>query len=69
MGKNESLYYKKLRFMFPNIGFREGRFLRDLRMQLNEYSITHPNASYEEICSFYGKPEDVLADYISSREG
>ncbi len=69
MGKNESLYYKKLRCLFPNIGFSEGRFLRDIKLQLNEYSMTHPNASYEEICSFYGEPKDVLMDFISSREG
>ena len=64
MNKNCQLFYKRLRTLFPSIGFAEGKFLRDIKMQLRDYSIENPNAEYENLVKFFGNPEDVYVDYI-----
>lgn len=64
MNKNCQLFYKRLRTLFPSIGFAEGKFLRDIKMQLRDYSIENPNAEYEDVVKFFGNPEDVYMDYI-----
>ncbi len=64
MNKNCQLFYKRLRTLFPSIGFTEGKFLRDIKMQLRDYSIENPNAEYEDVVKFFGNPEDVYVDYI-----
>lgn len=64
MNKNCQLFYKRLRTLFPSIGFAEGKFLRDIKMQLRDYSIENPNAEYEDLVKFFGNPEDVYVDYI-----
>lgn len=64
MNKNCQLFYKRLRTLFPSIGFAEGKFLRDIKMQLRDYSIENPNAEYEDVVKFFGNPEDVYVDYI-----
>lgn len=65
MNKNCQLFYKRLRTLFPSIGFAEGKFLRDIKMQLRDYSIENPNAEYEDVVKFFGNPEDVYLDYIN----
>ena len=68
MNKNCQLFYKRLRTLFPSIGFAEGKFLRDIKMQLRDYSIENPNAEYEDVVKFFGNPEDVYVDYIKNQE-
>ncbi|HJD39452.1 MAG TPA: hypothetical protein H9913_05440 [Candidatus Blautia stercoripullorum] len=68
MNKNCQLFYKRLRTLFPSIGFAEGKFLRDIKMQLRDYSIENPNAKYEDVVKFFGNPEDVYVDYIKNQE-
>ena len=64
--KNENclLYYKVLKTLFPSSSFRESKFLLDVKKQLIEYSRLHPDCSYEDVTLFFGKPEDILCDYI-----
>lgn len=64
MNKNCQLFYKRLRTLFPSIGFAQGKFLRDIKMHLRDYSIENPNAEYEDVVKFFGNPEDVYVDYI-----
>lgn len=68
MIKNKScnLYYYTLRGLFPFIGIEEGRFLHDVKMQLHEFEILHPNCEYQEINSFFGSPEDIFKDYVNN---
>lgn len=68
MNKNCHLFYKRLRILFPSIGFAEGKFLRDIKMQLRDFSIEHPTGKYEDVVEFFGNPEDVYIDYIQSQE-
>lgn len=65
--KNHILYYNKLKSLFPRIDYREGRFLRDMKKQLKEFSMCHPNCSYQEIEDTFGKVEDVVYDYVQEQ--
>lgn len=67
MNKNCQLFYKRLRILFPSIGFAEGKFLRDIKMQLRDFSIENPGAEYEDVVEFFGNPEEVYIDYIHSQ--
>ena len=60
------LYYQKMKTLFPDIEYKEGRFLRDMKMQLREYSALYPDATYEEVEENFGKVEDVVYDYIEA---
>ena len=67
MNKNCQLFYKRLRILFPSVGFSEGKFLRDIKMQLRDFSMENPGAEYEDVVEFFGNPEDVYVNYIQSR--
>ncbi|SRR5699024_1054605 len=60
------IWYKQLRILFPNIGIKEGRFLKDIKLQLRDYSLLHINATYQDIIENFGRPEDIYAIYIES---
>lgn len=57
-------YFSILKAIFPRINFQEGRFLKDFRTQLEEYSMLHPGCTYDDIVNKFGTPEDVLSDYL-----
>lgn len=67
MNKNCQLFYKRLRILFPSIGFAEGKFLRDIKMQLRDFSIENPGAEYEDVVEFFGNPEDVYINYMHNQ--
>ena len=64
--KNCLLYYKILKALFPLTSFKEAKFLLDVKKQLVEFSILHPDCTYDDVIEFFGRPEDILVDYISS---
>lgn len=65
--KSCNLYYYTLKGLFPFIGIQEGKFLRDVKMQLQEFAILHPKCEYKEINSLFGSPEEVFKDYVNSQ--
>lgn len=65
--KNCLLYYNTLRSIFPSVGYKEGKFLRDLKDQIIEYSLVKPNCSYTDVEKVFGNAEDVVFEYISSQ--
>lgn len=65
--KNCLLYYNTLKSIFPSVGYKEGKFLRDLKDQIIEYSFEKPNCSYNDVEKIFGKAEDVVFEYISSQ--
>lgn len=68
--KNKAVakYIKILKELFLNLNYMEGKFLKDFRSNLIEYTIRHPGCSYEELVSEFGRPEEVLCDYISAQD-
>lgn len=67
MNKNCQLFYKRLKILFPSIGFAEGKFLRDIKMQLRDFSIENPGSDYKNVVAFFGNPEEVYVNYIQSQ--
>lgn len=67
MNKNCQLFYKRLKILFPSIGFAEGKFLRDIKMQLRDFSIENPGSDYKNVVAFFGNPEEVYVNYIQSK--
>ena len=61
------LYYSTLKGLFPFMGIKEIKFLRDVKMQLRDFSILHPNCTYKEISAYFGLPEEIFKDYINSQ--
>lgn len=49
------------------MGYKESKFLRDLKNQIIEYSLVKPNCSYEDVEKIFGNAEDVVFEYISSQ--
>lgn len=66
--KNCLLFYQELRKCFPSIGFEEGRFLRDIKLQLRDFSLINPNCSYEDIVEAFDSPQSLYHTYIESKE-
>lgn len=64
--KNCLLYYKVLKTLFSTTSFKESKFLIDVKKQLIEFSLQHPNCTYDDVIDFFGKPEDVFSNYINS---
>lgn len=69
MNKHCQLFYKRLRILFPSIGFAEGKFLRDIKMQLRDFSIENPGSDYEDVVAFFGSPEEVFVNYMQDKRG
>lgn len=58
-------YYISLKKLFPQMYYKEGRFLHDFRKSLNEYAISHPNCTYEDLENYFGKTEDIVSEYLT----
>lgn len=65
INKNCDTFYRNVKSLFPKVDFKEGRFLRDLRKQVEEYAIKFPTATYEDIEEAFGSPEDIIYDFFS----
>ena len=61
-------YYKVLKGLFPRLSFWNGKFLRDVKTQLRDFSILHPNATYDDVVDAFGLPEEVVEEYLNSQD-
>ena len=61
-------YYKVLKGLFPRLSFWNGKFLRDVKTQLRDFSILHPNATYDDVVYAFGLPEEVVEEYLNSQD-
>lgn len=64
--RSYEVFYKRVRCLFPNVGTKEGRFLKELKAHLQDFSLVHPNVTYEEIVNFFGTPEEIMKNYIET---
>lgn len=63
---NDEIFYQRVQCLFPSIGFKERKFLRELRFNLHDFSISHPNSTYEDIVYCFGLPEEIMINYVES---
>ena len=61
-------YYKVLKGLFPRLSFWNGKFLRDVKTQLRDFSILHPNATYDDVVYAFGLPEEFVVEYLNSQD-
>ena len=69
MKKNDScaMYYKVLKGLFPKLSFTEGKFLKDVKLQLRDFGVLHPNATYVEVIDAFGPPEQIVAEFLNNQ--
>lgn len=62
------IYISKVKALFPFVGTEEKKFLRTLRITLEDYCSTEKINTLEELENGFGKAEDAVHEYISSVE-
>ena len=69
MKKNDScaMYYKVLKGLFPKLSFTEGKFLKDVKIQLRDFGTIHPNATYDDVIDAFGPPEQIVAEFLNNQ--
>ncbi|MEF2879379.1 MAG: DUF6120 family protein [Blautia sp.] len=60
-------YYKILKELFPKLSFSEGKFLKDMKIQLRDYSLLYPNATYDDVINCFGLPEEIVAEFLKEQ--
>lgn len=40
--------------------------MKELKAHLQDFSLVHPNVTYEEIVDFFGTPEEIMKNYIET---
>lgn len=61
-------YYKKLKELFLNMNYMDGKFLRDFKLHLLEYAIAHPGCTYDELVEEFGTPKETFCEYVGAQE-
>lgn len=59
-------YLKQCRSFFPIYGKQEKKYLRNLKIQLQEYLFEFPNATYDDFIQHFGPPSDIIIDYYNN---
>ena len=60
-------YYRILKSIFPLKTFYEGKFLKEFKMSLIEYSIEHPHCTFNDLIEEFGTPQEILLEYMNAR--
>lgn len=61
-------YIKKVKTLFPYVGKAEKKYLDNLRLNAEDYCVNENVLSLSELEKGFGKPEDIVHEYISSIE-
>lgn len=61
-------YYRVLKGLFPRLSFWDGKFLKDVKAQLTVFSVSHPNATYDDVINTFGLPEEVVEEFLNSQD-
>ena len=59
-------YLRITKHLFPAMGAKERQYLKKLELTILEYCEEEKNVTYDSICQTFGKPQDVLNDYLST---
>lgn len=59
-------YLKQIRLLLPISGKEERTFLHDFKNAVEEYIEANPNCSFCDIKERFGKPEDIVHEYITT---
>ena len=58
-------YYFILKSIFPKVTVEEGRFLKEFKTSLIEFTLVHPQCTYDTLIEEFGTPQDILHEYLN----
>lgn len=61
-------YLKKVKSLFPYVSKAERKYLDNLRLTLDDFCVAENISDIKELADGFGKPEDIVHEYISSIE-
>ncbi|MBR2555883.1 MAG: hypothetical protein IKE94_13555 [Aeriscardovia sp.] len=61
-------YIKRVKTLLPYVGKAEKKYLDNLRLNVEDYCVNESIHSLLELENGFGKPEDIVHEYISSIE-
>ncbi|MBR3262638.1 MAG: hypothetical protein IKF93_05930 [Lachnospiraceae bacterium] len=61
-------YIKRVKILFPYVGKTEKKYLDNLRLNAEDFCDNENIISLSELEKGFGKPEDIVHEYISSVE-
>ena len=61
-------YIKNVKTLFPYVGKAEKKYLDNLRLTVDDYCDSENISSIKQLEEGFGKPEDIVHEYISSVE-
>lgn len=59
-------YLKKIRALLPVWGSYEKRFYQDIRANVTEYCMSHPDYTYADLEHEFSSPEEIVSQYLTS---
>lgn len=61
-------YYFILKSIFPKVTYEEGRFLKEFKTSLIEFTLAHPHCTYETLEEEFGTPQDILYEFFNMQD-
>ena len=61
-------YYFILKSIFPKVTVEEGRFLKEFKTSLIEFTLVHPQCTYDTLEEEFGSPQDILHEYLDMHD-
>ena len=59
-------YLKKIRAILPVWGSYEKRFYKDIRSNVTEFCMAHPDYTYSDLEHEFTSPEEIVSHYLTS---
>lgn len=59
-------YLIAVKSSFPTIGKEERKYLKNLRLIIEDYCEEVPNCTMEDLCREFGTPTNLVADFYSN---
>ena len=61
-------YYFILKSIFPKVTYEEGRFLKEFKTSLIEFTLAHPHCTYETLEEEFETPQDILYEFFNMQD-
>lgn len=66
MNKLCTLYISRIKALFPIMGQAERKYIKTIKINVNDFLIDTPNCTIEDLYEEFGTPEDVITGYYIS---
>ena len=64
--KDSKRYLRKVRALLPVWGSYEKRFYKDIRSNVTEFCMAHPDYTYSDLEHEFTSPEEIVSHYLTS---